>query len=86
MRFLLRLTTTNNKRQFQEYELLLGINIPLYKLSKIRKAHRIDQETVLVGNTLNEQALSIDIVREGFYDERLGLNFSTSKEEEDNFL
>lgn len=75
-----------SKRDFQEYELLHGINIPLYKLSKIRKAHRIDQETVLVGNTLNEQALPIDIVREGFYDERLGLNFSTSKEEEDNFL
>lgn len=74
-----------SKREFQEYGLLYGINIPLYKLSKIRKAHHIDQETVFIGNTLDGQLQPIDIVREGFYDERLGLNLSASKEE-DYFL
>ena len=70
-----------NYSSFYKYKLEYAIELPLYLIKKGRRLHRIDVKTIKVGDLHIE---SIDILREGFYLEDIGVNLI--EEEGDIFL
>ena len=70
-----------NYSSFYKYKLEYAIELPLYLVEKGRRLHRIDIKTIKVGDLHVE---SIDILREGFYLEDVGVNLI--EEEGDIFL
>lgn len=70
-----------NYSSFYEYKLEKAIELPVYLIEKGRKLHRIDSKIINIGESHTE---SIDVLREGFYLNDIGINLM--EEEGDNFL
>lgn len=70
-----------NYSSFYKYKLENAIELPLYLVEKGRRLHRIDVKTIKIGDLHIER---IDILREGFYLEDIGVNLI--EEEGDIFL
>lgn len=75
------------RREFLQYKITSGIDLPVYQMEKARKMHIVDQtEIILQDCSYDEEGRRrIDIVRTGFYNNTIGLNLLESGEE-DNFL
>lgn len=68
---------------FQEYKVSTSIEIPLYLIQKALKQHIIDIVNVSIG-TDEEQKVSLNVIREGFYNKALG--FTLRINNDSNFL
>lgn len=64
-------------REFLQYKMKFGIELPVYQLNKARKLHRLDlvgiQIIVNASESIYDQQY-INVIREGFYDDKIGLD------------